>query len=296
MICNGKQYAENTVFEGKIDFYIRPADALARNPIVDANGDLEEYAEVEALDEVRAVNGAVSVRTNKLKIGEKLSFAQMVQACLDFEYKKIDYIEEKNDDQYKYYRCSGSFPIDQIPEFWEIPKKHICSSKRSANIIVPENHTYISASGDSTKISSKVNFATISSSGSGTGICSQGNAASIGSSGDFTRICSQGDAASIGSSGDCTRICSQGNAASIGSSGDFTRICSSGEGAVICCAGGDSKVKAKIGTWITLSEWKYDEIKGRRVPVCVKTERVDGVRIKEDTFYTLKNGKFVEVQ
>ena len=33
-----------------------------------------------------------------------------------------------------------------------------------------------------------------------------------------------------------------------------------------------------------------------RTPVCVKTEKIDGYRIKEDTFYMLKNGEFVEVQ
>lgn len=29
--------------------------------------------------------------------------------------------------------------------------------------------------------------------------------------------------------------------------------------------------------------------------VCVKTEQVDGERIKEDVFYKLENGKFKEV-
>ena len=33
----------------------------------------------------------------------------------------------------------------------------------------------------------------------------------------------------------------------------------------------------------------------RHVPVCVKTEYVDGENIKADTWYQLKNGKFVEV-
>ena len=33
---------------------------------------------------------------------------------------------------------------------------------------------------------------------------------------------------------------------------------------------------------------------GKYTPVCVKTERVDGVRIKEDTYYKLENGEFVE--
>ena len=54
-------------------------------------------------------------------------------------------------------------------------------------------------------------------------------------------------------------------------------------------------VKAKKGSWITLSEWKYDNKKERCVPVCVKTEFVDGERIKEDVFYKLIDGQFVEV-
>ena len=61
------------------------------------------------------------------------------------------------------------------------------------------------------------------------------------------------------------------------------------------CAGNKSKAKAKIGSWITLAEWKWSDEKKHDVPVCVKTEYVDGVNIKADTWYQLRNGKFVEV-
>ena len=91
------------------------------------------------------------------------------------------------------------------------------------------------------------------------------------------------NSAQIGSSGDSAQIGSSGYYAQIGSSGDY---------AVIMCAGVKSKAKAKKGSWITLSEWKIDG--ERHVPVCVKTEQVDGVKIKEDTWYELKDGVFVE--
>ena len=61
------------------------------------------------------------------------------------------------------------------------------------------------------------------------------------------------------------------------------------------CAGSNSKAKAKVGSWITLAEWKWSDEKNRNVPVCVKTEYVDGEYIKADTWYQLKNGKFVEI-
>ena len=60
------------------------------------------------------------------------------------------------------------------------------------------------------------------------------------------------------------------------------------------CAGYDSKVKAAIGSWITLAEWR--RIEGVWKPICVKTEQVDGKRIKADTYYKLINGKFEEVE
>ena len=99
----------------------------------------------------------------------------------------------------------------------------------------------------------------------------------------------------IGSSGDYAQIGSSGYSAQIGSSGYSAKIDSTGEDSVIMCAGRNSKAKAKIGSWITLAEWKWSNEKNRYVPVCVKTEYVDGENIKADTWYKLENGKFVEV-
>ena len=97
-------------------------------------------------------------------------------------------------------------------------------------------------------------------------------------------------------SGNSAQIGSSGYSAQIGSSGNYAQINSTGEDAVIMCAGSRSKAKGKKGSWITLAEWVKDEEKGRYVPICVKTERVDGEKIKEDTYYTLKNGEFSEVE
>ena len=85
-----------------------------------------------------------------------------------------------------------------------------------------------------------------------------------------------------------------GYSAKIGSSGDYAQIDSSGQDSVIMCAGHDSKAKAAIGSWITLAEWK--RIGDVWKPICVKTEQVDGKRIKADTYYKLIDGKFEEVE
>ena len=153
----------------------------------------------------------------------------------------------------------------------------------------------IGSSGDSAKIGSSGYYAQIGSSGDYAKIGSSGDSAQIGSSGDSAKIGSSGDYAKIGSSGDYAKIGSSGYYAKIGSSGDSAQINSTGEDSVIMCAGNKSRAKAKVGSWITLAEWEWNDEKNHYVPVCVKTEYVDGNNIKADTWYQLKNGEFVEV-
>ena len=68
-------------------------------------------------------------------------------------------------------------------------------------------------------------------------------------------------------------------------------------------SGGDSSLivgqngcnaKGGLHSVIVLTEWKYDD-NGNYVPIAVKAEIVDGVRIKADTWYRLENGEFVEI-
>ena len=180
----------------------------------------------------------------------------------------------------------------------------IGSSGYSAQIGSSGNYAQIGSSGYSAKIGSSGDYAQIGSSGDYAQIGSSGNYAQIGSSGNYAQIGSSGNYAKIGSSGYSAQIGSSGNYAQIGSSGDYAKIGSSGDYAqidstgvdsVIMCAGYKSKAKAKIGSWITLAEWVYNDKKGSYVPVCVKTEYVDGENIKADTYYQLIDSVFTEV-
>ena len=274
LICRGKQYAENTVFEEEeaeicsygMHFCENPFDVLGYYGFTNDNGDFNEFAEVEALDEVKT-NDNRKFCTKKLKIGAKLSISKFINACVDFAIEKTS-------------TCIAENKI---------------SSGNSAKIGSSGNSAKIGSSGNSAKIGSSGDYAQIGSSGDSAKIGSSGYSAKIGSSGDFAQIGSSGNSAQIGSSGDSAQIGSSGYFAQIGSSGDFAKIGSSGKDCVICCAGHNSVVKAKKGSWITLAEWEYSKEKERYIPKCVKTEFVDGERIKEDTLYKLIDGEFVEV-
>ena len=97
------------------------------------------------------------------------------------------------------------------------------------------------------------------------------------------------------------QIGSSGDSAKIGSSGDYAQITSIGKNSVVMDAGYNSIARAKIGSWITLAEWVKTGEKNENgfyiwIPKCVKTEYVDGERIKENTFYKLVDGEFKECE
>ena len=115
------------------------------------------------------------------------------------------------------------------------------------------------------------------------------------SSDHLAKLASSGYCAQLASSGYCAQLASSGYYAQLASSGDSTTITSTGNNSVIVCSGYNNKVRAKKGSWITLTEWKQNN-DGNWIPVCVKTEQVDGGIIKEDVFYKIKNGEFVEVE
>ena len=309
LVCRDKQYEENKVFEedtakiykSGMHFCKTPFDVLDYYPLFNDNGEPNEFAEVEALDETETDDNK-KYCTKKLKIGGKIRFADFVK--LGVEYIKEETIKDFKDDVEDNGAKIGSSGYGT----------KIGSSGNSAQIGSSGDSAQIGSSGYSAKIGSSGNSAKIGSSGYNAQIGSSGYGAQIGSSGDSAKIGSSGDSAQIGSSGYGAKIGSSGNSAKIGSSGDSAKIGSSGYGAqigssgygaqigssgddsVVMCAGMNSAAQAKKGSWITLSEWNYDNEKGRYIPVCVKTEQVDGERIKEDTFYKLIDGEFQEVE
>ena len=220
------------------------------------------YAEVEQSGKIEKEENSTKVCSSHIKIKAELKLADIINIGVEWlkditspSKVKADGVLNDNGDRRKQIGSSG-------------------------------NYAKIGSSGDSAQIGSSGYYAKIGSSGYSAKIGSSGYSAKIGSSGDYAKIGSSGYYAKIGSSGDYAQI---------GSSGYYAKIDSTGEDSVIMCAGNSSIAKAKVGSWITLAEWKWSDEKKRDVPVCVKTEYVDGENIKADTWYQLKNRKFVEV-
>ena len=102
LICKSKQYAENTIFEESeaniCVFCKNPMDVLDYYPLIDNNGEMCEFSEVEAMDET-LTNDEKKYCTKKLKIGARLSLVEFIKASFDVTYRQIkeevDNVSEK---------------------------------------------------------------------------------------------------------------------------------------------------------------------------------------------------------
>ncbi|OMD31342.1 DUF7666 domain-containing protein [Paenibacillus odorifer] len=236
LVCRGFQYEEGKTFEmeGRIEpcdrgfhFCENPLDVLEYYPLINRDGEVTEFAEVEAVGDLKT-DGNKSV-TNKLRIGAKLGLPGFIKASVDF--------------------------------FWEK-----CSSSP-----------------------------TESDSGFNAQLASSGDSARLASSGFNARLASSGDSARLASSGDSARLASSGDSAQLASSGDSARLDLKGSDSVGAAIGsGMNQIRGLVGCWITLAEWVW--IDDKLTPLCVKTAQIDGEIIKADTWYTLQDGQFVEVE
>jgi len=90
--------------------------------------------------------------------------------------------------------------------------------------------------------------------------------------------------------GDSAHSATTGNSAHSATTGNSAQSSVAGEQCIAASLGVAGQAKGIKGNWIVLAEWDDGKIKAMGIA------RIDGKKIKSDTFYTLKGGKFVEVK
>ena len=119
-----------------------------------------------------------------------------------------------------------------------------------------------------------------------------GAASDTGYQGAASATGDHGAASATGDQGAASATGYQGAASATGCHGAAS---ATGEEGVAVSLGIKGKAKASLGCWITLAEWNRDEDNTWH-RICVKTGKVDGGKIKPDTWYSLVNDEFVEVE
>ena len=109
--------------------------------------------------------------------------------------------------------------------------------------------------------------------------------------GDRSAAANTGDQSAATNTGNQSAATSTGDQSAATSTGDQSAAIVSGKGSVAMAIGYKSKAKGSLGCWIVLAEQNDNyEI------IDVQSIKVDGEKIKADTFYTLVNGEFIETE
>ena len=237
MICRGKQYEENAVFEepeAKIcntgmHYCKNPFDVLEHYGFVNDNAEINEFAEVEALADEKTDDGR-KFCTTKLKIGAKLSIHNFVNAFVEFTLKRTN--------------------------------------------------------GESAATNTG-NWSAATNTGNQSAATNTGNRSAATNTGDQSAATNTGNQSAATNTGDWSAATNTGDRSAATNTGNWSAATNTGKDGVAVSWGRRGKARGEKGCYLVLAE--YDDSNNL---VCAKMEKVDGERIKENTFYTLKNGEF----
>lgn len=187
-------------------------------------------------------------------------------------------------------------------------RARVSSSGLYAKIFSSGEQASVSASNEQADILVTGEQASVSVSGGQSELCATGEQASVSASGSFTRLRATGRNASVSASGRGANLWVIGDDASVASSGYDASLNVAGKRACVAVAGHESWVdyKGEDGIIsITGAKAKFRGSKGTLVsavvynkknkPVDIITGRIGKNGLKPDTFYTVKNGEFIEV-
>ena len=116
-----------------------------------------------------------------------------------------------------------------------------------------------------------------------------GDKSTAATSGDKSTAATSGDKSTAATSGDYSTTASSGDYSTAATSGGYSTAVVEGKESIALAGGYKSMAKGALGCWLVLAE--RDD--GNHI-LGVKAIKVDGCRIKTDTFYILKDGEVVE--
>ena len=243
MVCRGKQYQENTEFtepeakicESGMHFCQNPFDVWSFYPPTGENGNLNEFAEVEAMDDPQTDDN-IKYCSSRLRIGAKLDLPGFIKAGVDFILEHVKSTDSNTGFQ--------------------------SATTNTGNYSVATN---------------------------------TGDRSVATNTGDRSAATNTGFRSTATNTGFQSTATNTGFRSTATNTGDYSASSVSGNESFAIATGQLSKVKGALGCWIACAEWAEND-NGTWHPIDFKAIRVDGEKIKADTWYRLEKGKFIEVE
>ena len=135
------------------------------------------------------------------------------------------------------------------------------------------------------------NYAHAATTGNGAHAVTTGESAHAATTGYRAHAVTTGYRAHAATTGNGAHAVTTGESAHAATTGDGAHAAVKGENSIACALGNNGAAKGALGCWLCLAEYDSNgNVKGGQFV------QVDGEKIKANTYYTLKNGEFVEVE
>ena len=303
LVCRGKQYAENTIFEEEnakicesgMHFCKNPLEVLRFYPPCDKNGELNAFAKVEALNEVKTDDNK-KFCTSKLKINKQLSFIDFINEGVAITCKDANNDIKTCIDNYSTAINAGDYSTATSSHDYSTAINRgdysvTTNTGWNAISIAEGNYSSIAAStGERAVATSKSERSIAANTGSYAVATSTDNYSITANTGLKSVTISMGCRSIAANTSSHSAAISSGNRSIAVNVGNNSTATAKGRDSIAIVTGANSRARGVKGSWIVCAE--YDE----GYNLCVKAVQVDGEKIQENTFYALKNGEFVKAE
>ena len=300
MMCRGKQYEVGKIYhEDKADCYHagmhaceNPLDALHYYSLRDG----PRFFEVECGGNVDKSREDSKLACTELTVKGEVNFAGLVKATVNAVFNRVKGKEPFSSGDYSTAgssgRCSTAGSSGRCSTAGSSGDYSTAGSSGDYSTAGTSGRcSTAGSSGDSSTASSSGDYSTAGSSGDYSMAGTSGRCSTAGSSGDSSTASSSGDYSTASSSGDYSTAGSSGDSSTAAATGAYCRAKADGKDNVAVANGAHSKARGILGCYLVLTEYDDD---GNML--WAKMAKVDGAHIKENVWYTLKNGEFAEAE
>ena len=291
MQCRGKQYeVGKTYHEDEADCRNagmhaceNPLDVLHYYPLRDS----PRFFEVECGGNVDKSKEDSKLACTELAVKGEVNFAGLVKATVNAVFNRVKGKEPFSSGDYSTAGASG----DSSTAGSSGRCSTAGSSGRCSTAGASGDSSTAGASGYYSTAGASGCYSTAGSSGYSSTAGASGDSSTAGTSGCYSTAGSSGYSSTAGASGCCSTAGASGYSSTAAATGAYCRAKADGKDNVAVANGAHSKARGILGCYLVLTEYDDD---GNML--WAKMAKVDGAHIKENVWYTLKNGEFAETK
>lgn len=247
------------------------------------------YCEVEQYGELSENDDDSKIASTNIKISKEISLTKLIQAAIDktgeseaVSIKAVDRTVAENAEKYSIALNKGYGSV--------------AANTGNYSLATAEKATSIAANtGDYSVAYSQKAHSIAANTGDSSATLSQGYRSIAANTGDNSVIMNYGENSVAVSVGNQSAAINNGNTSVALNTGFYAEASVQNENSIAIATGVRSRAKAGLGSAIVLVE--RDTWDDHAYPLSnIKAAIVDGKIIKADTWYTLRNGEFVECE